>query len=343
MPLPLLRTCHSHCSLRANPIARLMGKDIPNFSMSSSPLPDLLTIDGASRTTELFVSMRFIPEGASYMTFQQIGGLSSPYAVFELAGYNRAAARKLVDPIAAMSVAAARDAIGRLDAGLQSAARSIVGTSAGGKWSAYKVFELAGYDRAATQELIDPIAAMPVEEVRDNAIGRLAYELQSAARTLVGSKRGAQITNMKALPKDQNSNSKDVFINVEDRTLGTTTLFYYACSHVTAAYKLSNSLGVTCTASSLGAIASASSASRKGGVKSACEGLITISDETDREKATLLGDTQVLKHEYQNSATYKANAAEGAKRRVTYKTKHGHPYKGKTQGKTQGIAKLAPR
>ena len=309
-----------------------MGKDIPNFSMSSSPLPDLLIIDGASRITKLFVSMRFIPEGASYMTFQQIGGLWSPYAVFGMAGYDRAATRKLLDPIAAMPVAAARDAIGRLDEGLQSAARSLVGS----KWSAYAVFELAGYDRAATQELIGPIAAMPVAAARD-AIGRLGEGLQPAARQLVGAKRfGA---NMKALPKDQHSNSKDVFINVKDRTLGTTTLFYYACSHAAAAYKLSNSLGVTCTTGSLSAIGSASAKSR--GIKSACQGLVTTSDETDTEKATLLGDTQVLKHEYQNSATYKANAAAGARATLAYRNKLEQ--KGKTQGKTQGIAKLAPR
>ena len=245
-----------------------------------------------------------------------VGGKWSAYVVFELAGYDRAATRKLVDPIAAMPVAAARDAIGRLDEGLQSAARSLVGA----KWSANAVFELAGYDRVATSLLLAPIAAMPAAEARDDAIGRLDEGLQSAAHSLVHSTRLGG--------KGQNSNSKDVFINVKDMTLGTTTLFYYDCSHAAAAYKLSGSLGVTCTTSSLSKMYRPNDSTSQ--TTTACRGLVTRSAETDREKATLLGEAQVLVEEYQKSDTYKKNVAAGARRKATFKDKQ----------KTKGISKL---
>ena len=66
------------------------------------------------------------------MSFQQIGGMYSPFRSFELAGHTRAAARKIVDPIAAMVDEDERElAIGSLAVGLQSAARTLVGASGG--------------------------------------------------------------------------------------------------------------------------------------------------------------------------------------------------------------------
>jgi len=49
----------------APPIARLMGIYIPNFSVGTSSLSDLLTIDGAARITKRFIELNIIPEGAS--------------------------------------------------------------------------------------------------------------------------------------------------------------------------------------------------------------------------------------------------------------------------------------
>jgi len=42
-----------------------MGIYIPNFSVGTSSLSDLLTIDGAARITKRFIELNIIPEGAS--------------------------------------------------------------------------------------------------------------------------------------------------------------------------------------------------------------------------------------------------------------------------------------
>ena len=93
---------------------------------------------------------------------------------------HRAAARKIVDPIAAMVDEAERElAIGSLAEGLQSAARTLAGASP------YKIlFERWGHDRAAARKIVDPIAAMVDKAERELAIGSLAEGLQWAARTL---------------------------------------------------------------------------------------------------------------------------------------------------------------
>jgi len=230
----------------------------------------------------------------------------SPHSVFELAGYDREATSKLVDPIAAMQVAAARDAIGRLPEGLQSAASQLVGNARGGSWSAYLVFELAGYDHAAARAICDPIAAMQLQSDRDAAIAKVDKGLQSAARSLVGSLTG------RPPAKD---NSKDVFINVKDKISGTITLFYYSCSHRAAAWKLSAILGVPCSWESLTLLVSHKS-------PTACKKLITRSAVTDREKAQLLGEAQALTDAYKNSDEYTANAKKNANKAATFKAKH---------------------
>ena len=112
---------------------RLVGKDIPHFTVDSSPLSDLLTTDGAARITQRLIAMKIIPSDASYKTFTQIGGLWSPYTVFARAGYDREAARALCDPIAALKLKAERDAaIAKLNEGLQVAAHTLVGNILGG-------------------------------------------------------------------------------------------------------------------------------------------------------------------------------------------------------------------
>ena len=111
---------------------RLVGKDIPHFTVDSSPLSDLLTTDGAARITQRLIARKIIPSDASYKTFTQIGGLWSPYTVFARAGYDREAARALCDPIAALPLEADRDAaIAELDARLHAAAHSLVGNMRG--------------------------------------------------------------------------------------------------------------------------------------------------------------------------------------------------------------------
>ena len=112
---------------------RLVGKDIPHFTVDSSPLSDLLTTDGAARITQRLIAMKIIPSDASYKTFTQIGGLWSPHRVFAAAGYGPEAARAKCAPIAALLLKADRDAaIAEFDEGLHAAAHSLVGTMRGG-------------------------------------------------------------------------------------------------------------------------------------------------------------------------------------------------------------------
>jgi hypothetical protein len=115
---------------------RLVGKDIPHFTVDSSPLSDLLTTDGAACITQRLIAMKIIPSDASYKTFTQIGGLIgglwSPHRVFAAAGYDREAAHALLAPIAALTLKTDRDAaIAELDEGLHAAAHSLVGNMRG--------------------------------------------------------------------------------------------------------------------------------------------------------------------------------------------------------------------
>ena len=292
-----------------------MGKELSPFRMDTSPLADLLITDGAERITKDFREQGLIPAGASYMTFSQIGGLWSPYTVFEMGGYDHAETRKLVDRIAAMSVAAACAAIQQLPEGLQSAARQLVGNKVGGKWSPHAVFELFGYDHAAMRELVNPIATMPVAAA-DATIQLLPKGLQSATRSMV------------TAVSTPSKNTKEVFINVvEDVISGTTTLYYYTCSNFAAALELQRWLGVTCSGHALHKVLS-------GDQLTACKNRITAPTIEDRGKAKLLGDAQALTKAYMDSPQYKALLA----RQDINRAKH----LGKQAGKAKGISELGP-
>ena len=292
-----------------------MGKELSPFRMDTSPLADLLITDGAERITKDFREQGLIPAGASYMTFSQIGGLWSPYTVFEMGGYDHAETRKLVDRIGAMSVAAACAAIQQLPEGLQSAARQLVGNKVGGKWSPHAVFELFGYDHAAMRELVNPIATMPVAAA-DATIQLLPKGLQSATRSMV------------TAVSTPSKNTKEVFINVvEDVISGTTTLYYYTCSNFAAALELQRWLGVTCSGHALHKVLS-------GGQLTACEKRITAPTIEDRGKAKLLGDAQALTKAYMDSPQYKALLA----RQDINRAKHV----AKQAGKAKGISELGP-
>eukprot|EP00964_Phaeocystis_antarctica_P122449 scaffold86121_cov63-Phaeocystis_antarctica.AAC.4 len=292
-----------------------MGKELSPFRMDTSPLADLLITDGAERITKDFREQGLIPVGASYMTFSQIGGLWSPYTVFEMGGYDHAETRKLVDRMAAMSVAAACAAIQQLPEGLQSAARQLVGNKVGGKWSPHAVFELFGYDHAAMRELVNPIATMPVAAA-DATIQLLPKGLQSATRSMV------------TAVSTPSKNTKEVFINVvEDVISGTTTLYYYTCSNFAAALELQRWLGVTCSGHALHKVLS-------GDQLTACKNRITAPTIEDRGKAKLLGDAQALTKAYMDSPQYKALLA----RQDINRAKHV----AKQAGKAKGISELGP-
>jgi hypothetical protein len=166
---------------------RLVGKDIPHFTVDSSPLSDLLTTDGAARITQRLIAMKIIPSDASYKTFTQIGGLWSPHRVFAAAGYGPEAARAKCAPIAALLLKADRDAaIAEFDEGLHAAAHSLVGSMR----SPHTVFAAAGYNREAANALLAPIAALTLKTDRDAAIAELDEGLHAAAHSLVGNMRG---------------------------------------------------------------------------------------------------------------------------------------------------------
>ena len=133
-------------------ITRLIGSDIPHFMVDTSPLANFITPSGAASITKSLHEKDLIPLEASFVSFQQIGGMYSPFRAFELAGHTRAAARKIVDPIASMVDEAERElAIGSLAEGLQWAARTLT-TTTGKRQSPQRAQELLATVQSVTTE-----------------------------------------------------------------------------------------------------------------------------------------------------------------------------------------------